>query len=85
MMMRRSPIGGGVITLDGNGIRGVRRSHAVLRSIGRSLRTIERFDMAEMRLQRLDTARDPDIRLDPEIVSRIGVPSESDQCELSGA
>lgn len=70
--------------LDGDGIHGVRRWRTVLRFIGRSLRTAERLDMAEMRLQRLDASRDPDIRLDPEIVSRIGVPSESDQCELRG-
>src|SRR5215831_3497695 len=54
--------------LDGDGIRGLRRWPAVLKSVGRSLRSIERLDMAEMRRQRVDTARDRDIRLDPEIV-----------------
>src|SRR5215471_2375955 len=54
--------------IDGDGIRGLRRWPAVLKSVGRSLRTVERLDMAEMRLQRVDTARDRDIGLDPEIV-----------------
>src|SRR5215475_7388260 len=70
--------------LDYDGIRDVRGRRTVLKSIARSLRTVGRLDIAETRLQRLDASWDPDIRLDPEVVSRIGVPSESDQCELPG-